>query len=163
MRTDHVHAGRCWLHSGRTPNGRIQAQREIAERAAAKLGIPRGNGDPFVLLTKAVQHAEGYLEATAKVLADVADPDPKAAAKSQIALGAAAELYAEAIRAASRTGKAAVDADVADRRAALDERAADLLMRFVRELLDRVVPAPQRPALEAWAATRFAELAAEYE
>lgn len=160
QRTGHPGYARCWLHGGRSPNGERQGARLKAEAAIAKLGVPVGSGDPFVLLEKAVQHAEGYLEATGAVLESAAAAN---AADKTFDVEAAAQLYAEAIRAAARTGKAAVDADVAERRAVLDERAGNLVIRFARELIDRVVPEPQRPALEAWAATRLAEMASEYE
>jgi hypothetical protein len=158
--TSHVGAGSCKAHFGSTPNGKKHAAKEAAERAIAKLGLPVGTGDPMVLLTKTVQHAEGYLEATGEVLTAMAGAD---AADDGFGVEAAAELYAAAIRSAARVGKAAVDADVADRLAALDERAGELLMRFVGELLERVVPAKQRPAVTAWARDRLVELAAEYE
>jgi hypothetical protein len=161
MRTDHPGAGHCWLHTGRSPNGERHAQREAAEQAIAKLGVPRGTGDPFVLLAKSVQHAEGYLEATAQVARDAAEPAE--GTTPRLGLDIAAEIYEQAIRTAARTGKAAVDADVADRLAALDERAEGLLWRFVRELLERVVPKAQRPVIEAWASQRLGELSAEYE
>jgi len=85
------------------------------------------------------------------------------ARRTCLGLEVAADLYEQAIRTAARTGKAAVDADVANRLAALDERAEGLLMRFIRELLERVVPTERRPAIEAWASQRLGELAAEYE
>ncbi len=163
MRTDHPGAGHCWLHGGRSPNGRRHAQTEAAERAIAKLGLPVGSGDPFILLTKAVQHAEGYLEATAQLVVDSGGKAEGAEGRPRVDLSIAAALYEQAVRTAARTGKAAVDADVADRLAALDERAGSLLLRFVRDLLDKVVPASQRPVIEAWASGRLTELAAEYE
>ena len=117
-----------------------------------------GSGDPFVLLTKTVSHAEGYLEATAQLAREASS-----AATPVVGLEAIADLYEQAIRTAARTGKAAVDADVADRMATLDERVDSLLWRFVAELLERVVPKAQRPAVEAWASMRLGEIAAEYE
>lgn len=158
-KTNHPGAGRCWLHGGNTPNGQAAAAKEAAQHAVAKLGIPAGSGDPMVLLTKAVQHAEGFLEATGQVLTDAAGEETP----NRALIDAAAEQYAGAIRAAARTGKAAVDADVADRLAALDERASELLMRFVAELLERAVPVAKRPAIQAWARGRLAELAADYD
>jgi hypothetical protein len=156
--TDHVGSGHCNLHGGSSPNGRKAAGREAAAQALAKLGVPVGTGDPFILLSKTVSHAEGYLEATAQLAREASG------ARTPIAgLEAVAELYEQAIRTAARTGKAAVDADVADRLATLDERVDSLLWRFVAELLERVVPKAQRPAVEAWASGRLGELAAEYE
>jgi hypothetical protein len=162
-RTDHPGSGKCWLHGGATPNGKKAAQREQVERAVAVLGVPRGNGDPFALLASTVQHAQGHLEAAALVVREAADPKRPADQPAPLLLEVALETYEEAIRVGARVGKAAVDADVADRLAALDERASGLLMRFVTDLLDRVVPVKRRPELEAWAAQRLGELAAEYD
>lgn len=161
-KTDHLGVGDCKFHGGNTPNGRKHAATDQAERAIARLGIPRGTGDPFELLQAAVQHARGHLEATAAVVVEAANPvqDQPAA---PLVLEVALEAYEVAIRNAARTGKAAVDADVADRLAALDERASSLLMQFVTELLERAVPRARRPELEAWASARLGELAAEYE
>jgi hypothetical protein len=165
FRTDHQGAGSCWLHGGRSPNGKQHAQHEAAVAAVAALGLPRGNGDPFALLASAVQHAHGYLEATAAVVQEAAQAaaSPVDGKTPTFGLEAAAGLYAPAIRNAARIGKAAVDADVADRLAALDERASGLLMQFVGELLERVVPKGKRLEVEAWASMRLGELAAEYE
>lgn len=160
--TNHRGSGHCRLHLGSTPNGIKAGQREAAAQALAKLGVPLGNGDPMVLLTKTVQHAEGYLEATGHVLSDVVDHDATKGTPA-FSVDVAREMYADAIRTAGRVGKAAVDANVADRLAVLEERAGDLLMRFVRELLDQVVPEKRRPELEVWAARRLGELASEYE
>jgi hypothetical protein len=161
--TNHPGVGHCKLHIGNSPNGQKAAAREAAEVAIAKLGVPRGTGDPFVLLAKAVQHAEGYLEATAQLVVDSGGKVEEAEGRPRVDLSVAADIYEQAVRTASRTGKAAVDADVADRLAALDERAEGLLMRFLGELLERVVPRAQRPAIEAWASKRLGELAGEYE
>jgi hypothetical protein len=161
-RTSHPGSGHCWLHLGRTANGEKHAEIERVERAISQLGVPRGTGDPFALLSSSVQHAHGYLEASAAVVRE-ATSEAEGAPLPPLPLGVALEAYEQAIRIAARTGKAAVDADVADRLAALDERAGSLLLRFIRELLDKVVPAPKRPAIEAWASGRLAELAAEYE
>lgn len=159
QRTSHPGGGNCWLHGGRTPNGTKAGARELATKAMTKLGLATGNGDPMILLAKTVQHAEGFLEATGGVLAEAAGAD----APDPTLVKVSSELYAGAIRAAARVGKAAVDADVADRMAALDERATELLMRFVGELLERAVPAARRPALTVWARTRLTELATEYD
>jgi hypothetical protein len=159
QRTGHPGQGRCWLHGGRSPNAELAGARAKAAAAVTKLGLPVGTGDPMILLTKAVQHAEGYLEATGAVLAERAGEENVKPGD----VAAIAGMHAEAIRAAARVGKAAVDADVADRLAALDERTAGLVMRFVGELFDQVVPAKRRPELLAWARGRLAELATEYD
>lgn len=163
MRTAHPGSGHCWLHLGTSPNGEKHAQLERAGRALRLLGVPFGTGDPFLLLAKTVQHAEGYLEATSQLLAESAEQASSGDALPAFAVETASGLYEEAIRIAARTGKATVDADVANRLAILDERADSLLQRFVGELFDRVVPAAKRPAIEVWASGRLAELAVEYE
>lgn len=165
--TEHLGVGACRYHGGSTPNGEKHASTEKAERAIARLGLPRGNGDPFALLASAVQHAHGHLEATSAVVQEAVTAVEKTeagdATKPALMVEAAVELYEAAIRNASRVGKQAVDADVADRLAALDERASGLVMRFVTELLERVVPKIRRPEIEAWASARLGELAAEYD
>jgi len=161
--TNHKGSGSCKWHFGNTPTGKQHAKTEAAEAAVAKLGIPRGTGDPFALLAKTVQHADGFLEAASQVLQDASSEDKERAAATAIDLAASISIYEQAIRAAARTAKAAVDADVADRLAALDERAASLLMTFVAELLERAVPKSRRLEISTWAAGRMAELAQEYE
>jgi len=161
--TAHPGSGHCRRHLGATENGEKHAQLERAGRALRLLSIPIGTGDPFLLLAKTVQHAEGYLEATSQLLAESAEQASSGDALPAFAVETASGLYEEAIRIAARTGKATVDADVANRLAILDERADSLLQRFVGELFDRVVPAAKRPAIEVWASARLAELAAEYE
>jgi hypothetical protein len=161
--TAHPGSGHCWLHLGTTRNGEKHAELERAGRALKMLGVPVGTGDPFLLLAKTVQHAEGYLEATSQLLAESAEQASSGDALPAFAVETASGLYEEAIRIAARTGKATVDADVANRLAILDERAESLLQRFVGELFDRVVPIAKRPAIEVWASGRLAELAAEYE
>lgn len=163
--TDHKGYGRCRKHAGSSPNGAVQAAREAAASALERLGVPVGTGDPFVLLSKAVAHAEGHLEATAAMVREAAESARAAeqSRRSALALSAAAEMYERAIRDGARVGKAAVDANVADRLVALDERMESLLWRFLQELFDRVVPARRRPQEEAWASQRLADLAREYE
>ena len=131
-RTDHPGSGKCWLHGGRTPNGKLHAQREAVEQAVVKLGLPLGSGDPFTLLSKAVRHAEGNLEASAKIVVEAIDGKDGA----KFDLERAVAVYVRAIREASRTGKAAVDADVADRMAALDERLGAVIHRILTVALD---------------------------
>ena len=164
--TSHPGIGACKFHGGSTPTGVKTAQREIALRTLAKLGIPLGNGDPFVLLEHAIQHSEGQLAATAALVVDAAAK--VAAADGElgvpiVALPVAAQLYLEATRAAARVGKSAVDAKVADRQQTLDMAMYALLSRFITELFERFLPEERRPEAEIWAKGRFLELATELE
>jgi hypothetical protein len=150
--TAHVGAGHCWLHGGATPNGKRQAARQMAEQAIAKLGLPIGSGDPFMLLTKTVQHAEGHLEATAHLLQEAAakveafssvkEPDERLRGQAVLELVETAKLYAAAIRTGGLTGKEAVDADVADRMVAVETRRIELLQLAVQATLDRMAVEP---------------------
>jgi len=165
FRTDHPGSGHCTFHGGATPTNKKAAARERVARALDQLGQPAGTGDPFQLLSKAVQHAEGHLEAAAALVREAA-----AAADAQVAsvtaaldLEASLEVLEVAIRDAARVGKQAVDADVADRRQAIDDRAESLLWRFVSALFERYVPDERRREAEAWAATTLSEIAGEYD
>lgn len=131
LRTKHPGFGRCYLHGGNTPNGIRFAQQQQAELAVAKLGMPAGTGSPFTLLTKAIRHAEGYLEASARVLVDVVDEK-----RTDVDMPAAIAAYVRGIREAARTAKAAVDADVADRLAAVDEQMGVTIHRVFTAALD---------------------------
>lgn len=165
--TAHVGIGRCKWHGGMAPNANAGAQRELAVRAVTKLGIPLGSGDPFLLLEHTVQHAEGNLAAAAAALVETAgyvEANKADAPKPLIEdIKIAADIYSEAIKTAGRTGKAAVDAKVADRQVAVDLAMAGLLNRFLGELFERFLPKEIRPAGELWAKARLEELAAEYE
>lgn len=166
--TSHPGGGRCKLHGGSTPDGVKSANRELAARAVAKLGIPLGNGDPFVLLEHTVQHAEGNLAATADALVAAVAYDPKAEGPKPVIpdVSIAAGLYQDAIKTAGRTGKAAVDAKVADRQITVDLAMANLINRFIGELFDRIatlIPREERPVVEVWAKARLEELALEFE
>lgn len=162
-----VHPGlqRCKHHGGSMPAQVKAAQRETAIRAVERLGIPLGNGDPFVLLEHAVQHGEGQLSASAALVVEAAAKaaDPEHATIPIVPLGMAAEMYLDAIRTAGRVGKQAVDAKVADRQQTLDMAMYALLSRFVTELFDRFLPEERRPDAEIWAKSRFLEMAGELE
>lgn len=127
MRTDHLGLGNCWLHGGRTPNGKAHAETEAAELAVAKLGLPMGTGDPFDLLEATTKHARGRLEAAARIVNDVVDKK-----RDDVTLAAADGMYAEAIRQGAQTGHQAVTANVADRQAKISEQLAGVVMAAVQ-------------------------------
>jgi hypothetical protein len=154
-RTDHPGSGNCRWHGGATPNGAKHAATERAKSAADLLGIPLGNGDPFDLLTSAVQHAQSQLVGSAALVREALEAE--GAATSQLDLQAALDFQTETIRSAFRGGKAVVDAKVADRGAVLEDAAFELLKAFVNDFLERV-PAPTRPELQVWASQRLLEL-----
>jgi len=154
-RTDHPGSGKCRWHGGNSPNGKKYAATERAKTAAELLGLPLGNGDPFDLLTSAVQHAQSQLTGSAALVREALEAE--GAATSQLDLQAALEFQIETIRSAFRGGKAVVDAKVADRGAVLEDAAFELLKAFMGELLERL-PAIWRPSIEVWASQRLVEL-----
>ena len=156
--TDHVGSGHCRKHLGTSPNGIKAAAKEAAEIAVVKLGLPSGSGDPFALLDKTIRYADSYLDGTGQLLADVVERR-----NITVSLEAAAAIHVRAIRQASMTGSQAVEADVADRREARNERLGDFVLRFARDLIAQVAPPTAWPDLEAWATGHLRALAAEYE
>lgn len=133
QRTDHAGSGHCSYHAGATPTGIKHAQKEQAETAVAKLGLPTGTGDPFALLDAATRHGHGMVEATGQVLADVVDKT-----RTDLTLEAAANLHLKAIRQGATTGSLAVGANVADRMATIEDRKIDLLQLALQSALDRM-------------------------
>lgn len=156
-RTDHPGSGNCRWHGGSTPNGKKHAAKERVKKACELLGIPLGNGDPFELMTSAVQHAQSQLQGGAALVREAMDAEEGATA--QLDLAAALDFQTETIRSAFRGGKAVVDAKVADRGQVLEDAAVDLLKAFLAELLERV-PAPARPDLQVWVVRRLDEMSA---
>lgn len=159
-RTDHPGLGKCWLHGGRTPNGKKSAQTEGAAAAVAKLGIPLGTGDPFELLETATKYSHGFLEATAAVLVAVVDGE-----RTDISLEAAAKLHVDAIRQGSQTGHQAVTADVASRQAKVSEQLATVVIAAVQNGIGVYVaaiaagtPAPEALGLAEAAAADVLEV-----
>lgn len=58
--TDHVGAGKCKLHGGRTPSGRKAAQRIQAVEAVASYGLPR-EIDPHSALLEELHRTAGHV------------------------------------------------------------------------------------------------------
>jgi len=71
-RTDHPGSGSCWLHTGATSNGRKYAQRQAAETAAERLGLPVAT-TPALALQAGLDRTNGIVE---WLLAQIAALDP---------------------------------------------------------------------------------------
>lgn len=131
FRTEHPGVGACWLHGGNTPVGKKHAAREAAERAIAKLGRPV-SGDPISALQEAVDAARGlYVGAEAMLREQVA--------QEQLDLGRLEvwlKVYGEAIDRLAKVAKAAVEANVAERKARVDEAMAEVIERLLGLGLD---------------------------
>lgn len=125
--TGHPGIGRCKLHGGSTPNHAMAAEGELAARALRQLGEPIPM-DPTTALQRAVDSAAGLhagLEALVRDAAGSGDPGSKA-------LAARLQLYADATDRLARVARAAVDARLGERHAALAERQGELLVAAVR-------------------------------
>lgn len=144
--TEHSGTGNCRFHGGGSPNGAKHAQGEVAAAAVAKLGLPKGTGDPFVLLETATRYSQGMLEATAAVLIEVVDKT-----RTDISLEAAAKLHVDAIRQGAQTGHQAVTADVASRQAKISEQMASVVMAALQNGIGAYAAAiaAGTPAIEA--------------
>jgi hypothetical protein len=130
--TDHVGTGRCKLHTGSTRNGKLAAvKEEAAEFAAANLSIAdAGELDPTDNLVLSVTLAEGVMRFY-REKARNGDPG-------------AAEQYLAALDRLNRFSKAAVDGKVAERLAAVGERAGEQVALICEEALAVLVKAGVR-------------------
>jgi hypothetical protein len=150
FKTDHVGIGNCFLHGGRSPNGRKHAAGEMAAIALAKLGVPLGDGDPIKLLGDTVRHTQGLLEASAQAVLAAVEPAAEGRPVARLQLEAALDLYLRAIKEGHRAAKAAVDANVAERMTAIVERRGDVILRILQAGLDAAgVHGDARAAAEA--------------
>lgn len=138
QRTDHKGAGSCWLHGGRTPNGKKHSRREMAAKTLSALAIPVA-GDPIEVLQAAVASAYGVLLASRNLLATKADPEY-------------AELYLASIERASRVAKGAADAGIDAAMVRIAERQAEVTVRAVQTAIETLIATGDRQKAEAAAA-----------
>lgn len=151
QRTTHPGVGHCYLHGGTSTSGNKFAARQAATRALAALGVPYGSGDPFELLRDAVRFAHGQVRAASLLVLDAVDAAATEGGEPPtVPLEAAMAALDAAIRTAARTGKATVDADVAEREVTIAEEQAAVIIAALRHALDAagVVDGDARMAAE---------------
>ena len=139
--TDHLGIGRCKYHLGTTRNHRLAADKEKARRAAELLGVPIVT-DSFTALQDALDAANGMKQAVEQMLRE------SAAGESEVKVTTALVFYADAIDRLAKVAKTYADANIDERRAALDEslkrQYADMLDAAFRLYLERMDYTPER-------------------
>jgi hypothetical protein len=131
--TDHAGVGRCKLHGGASPNGRVHAARQVAAIEAAKLGaaVPVDPHEALMTVVHTVNGGVEYLRRRVLELEDVEVLDGESGQLHPTARAFVAELDRLA-----RVAKTATDAGVEERRMRLDEQRADLVTAFLRAFVD---------------------------
>jgi hypothetical protein len=125
--TDHPGSGRCKLHGGSSPNGRKAAGKERAlEFARGALGAGVA-GSALDAMQESVDLARGLVSYYRHELAAAATRAKAAGGPNLARIEELRPQYVDALRLEKDVAKAALDAGVAERRARLAERQAELL------------------------------------
>lgn len=135
VRTDHSGAGNCWLHGGRSPNGKRHAATEAARMALISLGIPVQT-DPQQALLEQVWEAAGNVaflrERVQALQVGVAGPDHLGDGRPHVLV----IMYGEERDRLSKIAKMALDAGIAAKFVAIAERQADAIVEVINAVLD---------------------------
>jgi hypothetical protein len=126
-RTDHRGTGKCWLHGGRTPNGRRHAQTEAAHNILRTLQI-EASVDPVEALLEAVRVASWREMGLRQMLQGrraLFGPDHNDDERQDVV----AAMHAEALDQRARIAKMAIDANIDERVVRMHERQAEAVMR----------------------------------
>lgn len=138
--TDHVGAGRCRLHGGRSPSGRKAAQRQQALHAAATYGLAR-DVDPVTALLEELHRTAGHVAWLGTLIANLGTGDdlkqraPGAGGALIEAPSVWVELYHRERAHLTRVAKTCVDVGIEERRVRLAERQGLLLAEAIRGIL----------------------------
>jgi hypothetical protein len=134
VRTSHPRSGKCWLHGGRSPNGRRFAQHEAAENALAKLEIA-ASVDPVASLFEAVRVAawrEQGLRMMVIARPALHGPDHQDDQRPDVV----AVMHADALDARAKIAKMAIDAGLDERIVRLAEGQGEVIHRILTAALD---------------------------
>lgn len=160
--TDHRGSGQCWLHGGRSPNGKAHAANEAAERALERLGRPRAVAPQRALL-ETVWEAAGNVaflrEQAAALGTDLTARESEARTEtgrrgtvtfatlgSREDVRAIVKLYGEWCDRLAKYAKAAVDAGIAEREVTLAEQQAAQIVRVIEATLAGLELTPEQRA-----------------
>ncbi len=145
--TDHPSQGRCRLHGGNTPNGRLAAQREQARRAVAALGLPV-DIDPHTALLDELHRTAGHVGWLGDVVAQldreqlvhgavkiVHLPDGSRIMEARAGANVWVRLYQQERAHLARVAKAAIDTGVAERQIRIAEQQAAILAQAIAAVL----------------------------
>lgn len=173
--TDHPGVGRCKFHGGSTPSHRQAAQREIAVREVATLGLSR-EIDPRAALLEEVHRTAGAVDWLRVQVAQLAPEDvvwgtteaKRSTGKDgdSITQGAAVnvwvQLYQDERRHLVAVSKAAIAAGIEERRVQLAEQQGTLLAGAIRAILgDLNLTAEQQAMVPTVVPARLRELTAQ--
>lgn len=133
QRTEHPRVGRCWLHGGRTPNGRQYARREAAENALRTLQI-EASVDPIESLFEAVRVA-AWRELGLRLMVQgrhrLINMDHLGDQRPDVI----STMHHEALELRAKVAKMAVEAGLDRRIVELAERQAEIVMRALEAAL----------------------------
>jgi hypothetical protein len=148
IRTDHVGAGNCWMHFGRSPNGKRHAATDAAREALVSLGI-RVQTDPQQALLEQVWEAAGNVaflrERVSELGADLTlHSEDMFAQRGEVLMVktiredvmAVVKLYNEERDRLAKICKLALDAGIAARFVAIAESQADAIVSIINAVLD---------------------------
>lgn len=125
--------GRCKMHGGASPNGRLHAARLAANAAAARLGVAEPI-DPHEALERVVAVVHGGVEYLRRRVLELDDVEVLDGESGQ--LHPTARAFVAELDRLARVAKTATDAGVDERRIQLDERRADLVAALLRAVVD---------------------------
>jgi hypothetical protein len=134
LRTDHPGTGSCWLHGGRSPNGKSHAQIEAATNALALLGIP-DVAKPIEVLFEQVRIAawrERGLRAMVQQRDALFGADHAGDGREDVV----SAMHDRAIKRAAEVASMAVSAGLDERLVRIAEREAEIVLRAVGAALD---------------------------
>lgn len=151
--TDHVGTGHCWLHGGRSPNGKSYAATEAVTHALVRLGLPITT-NPQQALLDLVSEAAGnvaFLRAQAGgmgVNLTIAASEVAVRPSGEVVevhsrvvtireeIRAIVKLYGEWCDRLAKYAGEAIKAGIAEREIALVEAQADLVARVIVRALE---------------------------
>lgn len=162
--TDHVGAGRCKLHGGKTPSHQQAGHKALAARAAATFGLPR-EVDPRDALLEEVYRTAGVVDWLQRKVRDLQDEDvvwgiteevtkdsgefPGVDTTRAAAVNVWVELYAKERKHLVDVCKAAIASGLEERRVRLAEQQGALLAGAIRAILGDLDLNPEQQAKAA--------------
>lgn len=121
--TNHLGYGRCKLHGGTTPSGKVSAEREEVRARLRLYAGERALIDPVTALLEELHRTAGIVRSFEDYLAGMDDEDPTRAG--------IVEIYRQEREALRKVSKAAIDAGVSERYVRLAERMGDQITNLL--------------------------------
>jgi hypothetical protein len=151
--TDHIGFGRCKLHGGMAPSGRVAAKRQAAAEAVVTYGLPR-DIDAWTALEEELCRTAGHVAWLSGLVADLEQRDLKqyqhTDAGGTIERPAIwVELYQRERTHLTNVAKTCVSLGMDERRVQLAEDQGQLIAGVLRGVLTElgVIDHPEAPAI----------------